>query len=394
MEPMRRARALSRDPSSRGCGDHDGAQSLAPLTVAGLLLALLVPAAPRGGNGRVDPTRIERHGQRGHRAPARRAQRAGFRRPRGRFPPTPTAPNPSRSSRSSPTSRRSSRFSPTVRRRRRAVGHRSRHAQDRHAPRARRSGGNTLGGGAVDPRARALRASFLEIALGASRAEPPDAPPPPRRRSRSTHDRQGARQPVAARRLEVAAACSAACRVLGPPSHGMRGEHSWRDMIEGHVTLAGLDRAARRERIRHGGVAQASVWRRSGSSCVPAIVRPFFAGAGACMSPPRRNRRPTARRQRRALDTIADAARVRIALRGASSWPLSFTRRWRATVPRSSSVTRSRAQDADHDRKSHAGGLAVKRPPDLWFVRPRGVAASIAAAAAAVARPERSMPSS
>ena len=202
-----------------------------------------------------------------------------------------------------------------------------------------------------------LRASFLEIELGASRAEPPErAAAAPAAAGGEAHGRGRARQPLAA---ELGPSRSGACvfgsfEGIGPAvAPVLRGEHSWRELIIGRVTLAGLGTRPRIDSASaSANVAQAFGLAEIGDQAARASDRATVLLAGrrrAARDDGSATAAPRAGRQRRALD--ADRRRGRRAARGRcaadSSWPPSFTRRWRATIRRSSSsATRSRARGA------------------------------------------------
>ena len=169
-----------------------------------------------------------------------------------------------------------------------------------------------------------LRASFLEIALGASRAEPPDAPPPPPppiEVKRMTDKALDNRWPHAWG-LEVGGCVFGSLQGLGPAiAPVLRGEHSWRDMIEARVTLAGLGSRPRVEsESATASVAQAFGLAEVGLKLrARQIVRPFFSlGAGVLHVTTEAQPPPHGRAVNGGLWTpIADAGLgVRIALRG------------------------------------------------------------------------------
>jgi hypothetical protein len=131
-----------------------------------------------------------------------------------------------------------------------------------------------------------LRASFLEIELGASRAQPPDAPPPPppppevKRMADVALDNRWPQSWG----LEVGACVFASFEGIGPAvAPVLRGEHSWREFIVGRVTLAGLgtrprvDSASASAHLAQAfGLAEVGIKLRARQ-----IVRPFFSiGAG------------------------------------------------------------------------------------------------------------------
>jgi hypothetical protein len=168
-----------------------------------------------------------------------------------------------------------------------------------------------------------LRASFLEIALGASRAEPPDAPPPPPpppEVARMTEVALDNRWPQTWA-LEVGGCVFGSFEGLGPSvAPVLRAERQWRDGIVGRVTLAGLGTRARVESdsatanvAQEFGLAELGIKLRAGR-----LLRPFLSiGAGVLRVTTEAQAPPPAHIENGGLWTpIGDAgAGLRVALR-------------------------------------------------------------------------------
>jgi len=131
-----------------------------------------------------------------------------------------------------------------------------------------------------------LRASFLEIELGASHAEPPNAPPPPppppevKRMADVALDNRWPQSWG----LEAGACVFGSFEGIGPAvAPVLRAEHSWRDFLIGRVSIAGLGTRPRIESqsatanvAQAFGLAEVAIKLRARQ-----IVRPFFSlGAG------------------------------------------------------------------------------------------------------------------
>jgi len=169
-----------------------------------------------------------------------------------------------------------------------------------------------------------LRASFLEIELGQSRAEPPETPPPPppppevKRMADVALDNRWPRSWG----LEVGACVFGSFQGIGPAvAPVLRGEHSWRDFLIGRVTLAGLgtrpriDSASASANVAQAfGLAEIAIKLRARQ-----IVRPFFSlGAGVLRVTTEAQPPPHAQAVNGGLWTpIADAGvGLRVGLRG------------------------------------------------------------------------------
>ncbi len=133
-----------------------------------------------------------------------------------------------------------------------------------------------------------LRASFLEISLGASHADPPDTPPPPAppiEVIRMTNDALDNRWPQTWA-LEIGGCVFTSFEGLGPTVAPMlRAEHQWRDWLVGRVTLAGLGTHARIESefttanvAQAFGLAEVGIKLRSNR-----LLRPFFSIGGGIL---------------------------------------------------------------------------------------------------------------
>ena len=133
-----------------------------------------------------------------------------------------------------------------------------------------------------------LRASFLEISLGASHADPPDTPPqpaPPIEVVRMTDDALDNRWPHSWA-LEIGGCVLTSFEGLGSTVAPMlRGEHQWRDWIVGRVTLAGLGTRSRIESesttanvAQAFGLAEVGIKLRGGR-----LLRPFLSIGGGVM---------------------------------------------------------------------------------------------------------------
>jgi hypothetical protein len=135
-----------------------------------------------------------------------------------------------------------------------------------------------------------LRASFLEIALGASRVDPtddtkPPPPPPPIEVKRMTEKALANRWPQTWA-LEVGGCVFASFEGLGPTVAPMlRGEHQWSDWLVGRVTLAGLGTHSRIESesataniAQAFGLAEVGIKLRSGQ-----LLRPFLSLGGGVL---------------------------------------------------------------------------------------------------------------
>jgi hypothetical protein len=127
-----------------------------------------------------------------------------------------------------------------------------------------------------------LRASFLEIELGQSRAEPPETPPPPppplevKRMADVALDNRWPQSWG----VELGACVFGSFEGIGPTvAPVLRGEHSWRELIIGRVTLAGLGTRSRIDSesatanvAQAFGLAEIAIKLRARQ-----IVRPFFS---------------------------------------------------------------------------------------------------------------------
>jgi hypothetical protein len=133
-----------------------------------------------------------------------------------------------------------------------------------------------------------LRASFLEIALGASRADPPDTPPPPPPPAEVTRMTNAAlenRWPQTWA-LEIGGCAFMSFEGLGPTvAPVLRAERQWRDWLVGRVTLAGLGTRSRIESesttanvAQAFGLAEVGIKLRSGR-----LLRPFLSIGGGVL---------------------------------------------------------------------------------------------------------------
>jgi hypothetical protein len=169
-----------------------------------------------------------------------------------------------------------------------------------------------------------LRASFLEIELGQSHAEPPDTPPPPppppevKRMADVALDNRWPQSWA----IEAGACVFGSFEGVGPAvAPVLRGEHSWRDFIVARVTLAGLGTRPRiASQDQTANVAQAFGLAEIGIRLrARQIVRPFFSlGAGVLRVTTEAQPMSPARAVNEGLWTpIADAGiGLRIGLRG------------------------------------------------------------------------------
>jgi len=168
-----------------------------------------------------------------------------------------------------------------------------------------------------------LRASFLEIALGKSRAEPPDAPPPPppppevTRMTEIALDNRWAQTWA----VEIGGCVFGSFEGLGPAvAPVVRAERMWRDLFVARLTLAGLGTRVRVDSesasanvAQEFGLAEIAIKLRSGR-----LLRPFLSiGGGVLHVTTEAQAQAPARARNGGLWTpIADAgAGLRVALR-------------------------------------------------------------------------------
>lgn len=134
-----------------------------------------------------------------------------------------------------------------------------------------------------------LRASFLEIALGASRVDPtddrPPPPPPPIEVRRMTEKALDNRWPQTWA-LEIGGCVFTSFEGLGPTvAPVLRAERQWRDWLVGRVTLAGLGTHSRIESestaaniAQAFGLAEVGIKLRGGR-----LLRPFLSIGGGVL---------------------------------------------------------------------------------------------------------------